>query len=86
MPARAQLSAYETGGIAIQVKIETKFQHQSLAQQLVRGLRCALLSLTLWRQLKPEFNSHYMDFSKFGRSEQLHLALLVRVRQGHAIA
>ena len=55
-----QLGEYVSGGVGLQVKKQTTFQHQSLQQQL----------------LQPTFISGYMDFTKFGRDTQLHLARL----------
>lgn len=51
---------YKGGGIATEVKVLKTFKYKSLSEQLVN----------------PAFNFGYMDFQKFGRNEQLHLAHL----------
>ena len=55
-----QLGEYVSGGVGLQVKKQITFAHQPLQLQL----------------LQPTFISGYMDFTKFGRDAQLHLARL----------
>lgn len=55
-----QLKAYQGGGIATQVKVTQSFEYKSYAENL---------SL-------PAVDFGYMDFTKFGRAEQLHFAHL----------
>ena len=54
------LREYVSGGVGLQVKRQTTFQHAALQQQL----------------LQPTLIQSYMDFTKFGRDVQLHLARL----------
>lgn len=55
-----KLSAYKGGGVATEVKVHKTFKYKSFQESLA----------------EPPIIMGYMDFTKFGRAEQLHVARL----------